>query len=225
MAKKVLNPKEIEITNEIIKFLLVAGYSEEEILLLNEMPLEDLIIKLKILRHSNGSDVYSFIVGDIFKSNNIKNSSVWIIPAFEELLLIPAQKHSVLIDKTERKLKEHKCSKEMERPPVDENSCPTMAEENFWLCLYLLIVNPTLGKKVLKYEIPKTLDENDNVFVYTIKVRRDFDGKIILVKFAYYDNCWNLNGFSEEQVSSYFEGLRKHQPELIWFQGGISLAF
>jgi hypothetical protein len=60
-----------------------------------------------------------------------------------------------------------------------------MGENQFWVMLYLLIIEPKLGRKILKYALQK-----DKVYIFHVKLA---SGKVVAVNVDWNGGEWDLN--------------------------------
>lgn len=102
-------------------------------------------------------DKKSFRVGDVFqqqKENCVPQNHGH---RFVSWLLGPAKDRNIPINTDHRRLVENVLDRRMNDSVVRSETkfTPPMSEEAFWLVLYLLIIDPELGKKVLGYELQK----------------------------------------------------------------------
>ena len=142
----------------------------------------------------------TFVVGKVFQ-HRVKglipqyhgdNFKSWMLtPAIEKVVSINAFGKNIL--------KEYVLPQNMKDTPIQNatNSTP-MEEDAFWAMLYLLIVNPKLGKKILKYELRK-----DKVYVFHVKLA---SGKVVAVDVDWNVDEWRLDASDFVSVGPWGEG-------------------
>ncbi len=131
----------------------------------------------------------SFIVGEVFQHRNLKLVPLYFARDFESMVLEPSKNKRVSINAFgNNTLKEYVLPKNMEDTTIQSatNSTP-MEEDQFWAMLYLLIVEPELGKKILNYQLRKY-----QYYVFHVKLS---SGKVLAVRLFWHDGKWRLNAF------------------------------
>jgi hypothetical protein len=136
----------------------------------------------KVLGKKSGEQ--SFIVGQVFQHRNAGLVPQYFGDNFKTWLWEPAQTKEVSINAFgKNNLKEYFLPKNMNDTAIQNtNSSVPMGEDQFWAMLYLLVVNPKLGKKILKYELRK-----DKVYIFHVKLA---SGKVVAVDVRWYDDEW-----------------------------------
>jgi hypothetical protein len=139
----------------------------------------------KVLGRKFGEEK-SFIVGEVFQHRNSKLVPQWFGDDFKAKMWEPAKERRVSINAFGNNiLKEYILTKTMNDTSIQSatNSTP-MEEDQFWAMLYLLIIDPKLGKKILKYELRK-----DKVCVFHVRLA---SGGVIAVSLVWFDVEWYL---------------------------------
>ncbi|MCE9585415.1 hypothetical protein K8Q94_02215 [Candidatus Nomurabacteria bacterium] len=129
----------------------------------------------------------SFVVGEFFQHRNSKLIPQWFGDNFRNKVWEPAQKRTVSVGAFGKNiLKDYVLPKNSTDSEIQNasNSTP-MEEDQFWSMLYLLIVEPKLGKKILKYELRR-----DKYYVFHVALS---SGEVIAVWLDWRDCEWNLN--------------------------------
>jgi len=133
------------------------------------------------------SSVKTFVIGEVFRHRGGEG----YIPQyfgdnFKNKLWIPAKDKVVSINAFgKNNLKEYVLPKNMNDNTIQSNADSTpMAEDQFWVMLYLLIINPKLGKKILKYELRK-----DKFYVFHVKLT---SGEVVAVSVRWHDGKWRV---------------------------------
>jgi hypothetical protein len=100
--------------------------------------------------------IKSFVVGEIFKHKTGK-IPIYIKKNFQNWLLSRQAARTTSIDCLGKQLiKEYLLPEAMRDLEIQEKSgSKPMTEDQLWVVLFLLIIEPELGKKILKYEIMK----------------------------------------------------------------------
>jgi len=132
----------------------------------------------------------SFVVGKAFGPNSVEG----LIPRslesnFKIWLWKPAQTKMVSVNALGKNyLKEYVLPGNINDTMIQRNtnSIP-MEEDQFWAMLYLFMVNPKLGKKILKYELRK-----DKEYIFHVKLA---SGKVVTVNVDFQDKNWNLKAY------------------------------
>lgn len=128
-----------------------------------------------------------FIVGEVFNYRNKESIPLYFGYDFKNSILESALLKVVEVNSFGKNiLKDHPLPKGMHDKVIQDtqNSTP-MEEDQFWLTLYLLIIKPELGKKVLDYELQK-----DKVYILHLKL---FSGFAFAIIINYSNNKWNIN--------------------------------
>ena len=107
----------------------------------------------------------TFIVGDFFKYSVGGRVPQYHGNGFTNLLLNSAREYTVSTKEACKKLSEYVLLEHMSDSAIQQNINSILFEENiFWATLYLLIIEPELGKKILNYTLCK-----DKVYVMHIR--------------------------------------------------------
>lgn len=139
---------------------------------------------------SKKSGEQSFIVGQVFQHRNAGLVPQSFGDNFKRLWE-PAQERVVSINAFGKNiLKEYVLPKNMNDTAIQNaaNSTP-MEEDEFWAMLFLLIINPKLGKKVLKYEVRK-----NKVYVFHLA-----SNKVVAV--GWHGGRWNFLAYDFDSFS------------------------
>lgn len=146
------------------------------------------------------SSVASFTVGEVFQHRTEGLVPQYFGDNFKNWLLIPAQAKVISIGAFgKNNLKEYVLPKNMNDTAIQNaNSSTPMEENQFWAMLYLLIVNPKLGKKILKYELRK-----DKVYIFHVKLA---SGKVVAVSVHWSDDKWHFYAGVFDYGVWWFEG-------------------
>ena len=141
----------------------------------------------------------SFIVGQVFQHRNKNLIPQFFGNDFKNWLWISAQEKRVFINVFEKNnLKEYVLLKNMNNTTIQRinNSIP-MKEDQFWVILYLLIINPKLGKKILKYKLLK-----DKFYVFHLKLN---SRKVIALGVGWNGDEWFLDAFDFHGLGLWME--------------------
>jgi len=133
------------------------------------------------------SSMGNFIVGKVFRHTAEGFITQYFGDNFKNWLWRPSQAKTVSINAFGLNyLKEYVLPKNMNDTAIQNavSLTPLMEEDQFWAVLYLLIINPKLGKKILKYELRK-----DKVYVFHVKLA---SGKVVAVSVGWSDDGWSL---------------------------------
>ncbi len=116
----------------------------------------------------------SFIVGDVFRHRDETCVPQYHGSNAKDWIFTPNAKVKIAIKQKLPKLSEYILPKDMNDSDIQSNAKSTpMDEETFLLVLYLLIIKPELGKKILGYELRK-----DRWYLFHVKLS---SGKVVAV--------------------------------------------
>lgn len=152
----------------------------------------------KVLGKKSGEQ--SFVVGEVFHHRNKALVPQYFRHSFRNWLWFPAETKVVSINAFGRNiLKEYVLPKNMNDTTIqsEANSTPT-GEDQFWAMLYLLIINPKLGKKILKYELRK-----DKVYIFHVKPASG--GKVIVVSVEWCGDEWSFNAGDFDYIDCWYK--------------------
>jgi len=142
----------------------------------------------------------TFVVGEVFQHKNSSLIPQYFGGNFKDWLWNSAQEKVVSINAFGKNiLKEYVLPKNMNDIKIQEaNKSTPMDEDQFWAMLYLLIYNPRLGEKILKYKLRK-----DKVYIFHVKLA---SGKVVPVR-VYWNNVgWNLCAEAFDYGACWFDG-------------------
>ena len=128
----------------------------------------------KVLGKKSGEE--TFVVGEVFQHRNSNLVPQYFGDNFKDWLWLPAKERKISINAFGKNiLKEYVLPKNMNDTSIQNanNSLP-MEEDQFWAILYLLIINPKLGKKIIKYELRK-----DKFYIFHVKLA---SGRVVAVR-------------------------------------------
>jgi hypothetical protein len=142
----------------------------------------------------------SFKVGEVFQHRNKKLIPQYFGDNFRNWVWTPAQGKTVSVGAFGKNiLKDYVLPKNMNDTAIQNEAGSTpMKEDQFWAMLYLLIIDPKLGKKILKYELRK-----DKVYIFHVKLA---SGKVVAVVLRWDDGVWNLFAHGFDIVHPWDEG-------------------
>lgn len=142
----------------------------------------------------------TFVVGEVFQHRNEKLIPQYLGDNFKSWLWTPAQKKVVSINAFGKNiLKQYVLPENMNDTAIqNKNASTPMTEDQFWAMLYLLIINPKLGKKILKYVLRK-----DKVYVFHVKLT---DGTVVAVRVYWIDDEWDLSARGFGHLNLWCEG-------------------
>lgn len=157
----------------------------------------------KVLGKKSGEQ--SFIVGQVFQHRNSGLVPQYFGDNFKSWLWEPALMKVVSINSFGKNiLKEYVLPKNMNDTAIQQANISTpMEEDQFWVMLYLIVINPKLGKKILKYELRK-----DKVYIFHVKLA---SGKVVAVDVYWYGGEWRLDAVDFGRVA--------------WWRGGCVFLF
>ncbi|MCX6752787.1 MAG: hypothetical protein NTW62_00355 [Candidatus Nomurabacteria bacterium] len=117
----------------------------------------------------------SFVVGQVFQHRNKDLVPQYFGDNFKNWMWAPAQSRTIVVDVFRGVTpKEYILPKNMNDTAIQNaNTSVPMEEDTFWAMHYLLIINPKLGKKILKYELRK-----DKWYIFHVKLA---SGKVVAV--------------------------------------------
>jgi len=141
----------------------------------------------RVLRKKVGEE--GFVVGEVFQHRNSNLTPMCFGYNFKSKLWEPAQTRTVSVGAFGKNiLKDYVLPKKQTNTEIQNatNSTP-MQEDQFWVMLYLLIIDPKLGKKILKYELRR-----DKYYVFHVRLT---SGEVIAVHLYWNDDEWNLNAY------------------------------
>jgi hypothetical protein len=145
----------------------------------------------------------SFTVGQIFRHRDPNCVPQWHGDNFKKLVR-DASERVISISRAKQKLSDYVLSKNMNSTEIQNATKSTPIEENvFWLILYLLVIEPKLGKEVLNYEL-----REDKYYIFHVRWK---SGKVDAVNVRWDFGGWNL--VSREFV---YDGE--------WFEGNVFLS-
>jgi hypothetical protein len=134
-----------------------------------------------------------FVVGEVFQHRNENLIPQYFGDNFRNWLWASAQTKLVIIDAFGKKnskeyLKEYVLDKDMNNFAIQStNKSTPMSEHKFWAMLFLLIINPKLGKKILKYELQK-----GKVYIFHIKLA---SGRVVAVDMNWNSGEWLFGAY------------------------------
>lgn len=138
----------------------------------------------KVLGKKSGEE--TFVIGKVFQHRNSSLVPQYFGDNFKNWLWLPAQEKTVPVNAFGKNvLKDYVLPKNMNDTAIQNanNSIP-IGEDAFWAMLYLLIVNPKLGKKILKYELRK-----DKVYIFHVQLA----DRVVAVLVDWRDDEWVLS--------------------------------
>ncbi|MCX6755219.1 MAG: hypothetical protein NT068_01590 [Candidatus Nomurabacteria bacterium] len=126
----------------------------------------------------------SFVVGQVFQHRNKDLVPQYFGDNFKNWMWAPAQSRTIVVDVFRGVTpKEYILPKNMNDTAIQNaNTSVPMEEDTFWAMHYLLIINPKLGKKILKYELRK-----DRYYICHVKLA---SGKVVAVNVYWDDDGW-----------------------------------
>jgi len=126
-----------------------------------------------------------FVVGEVFQHRNKNLVPQYFGDNFKNWLWASAQTRTVAINAFgKNNLKEYVLPKNMYDTAIQNaNNSTPMSEDQFWAMLFLLIINPRLGKEILKYELRK-----DKVYIFHVKLSSD---KVVAVSVDWGGGGWS----------------------------------
>lgn len=129
----------------------------------------------------------SFVVGKVFQHRNKDLVPQYHGDNFKSWIWAPAQSKTVAVDVFGgRALREYGLPKNMNDTAIQNaNTSVPMEEDTFLAMLYLLTINPKLGKKILKYELRK-----DKVYIFHVKLA---SGKVVAVDVLWLGAGWGFD--------------------------------
>lgn len=132
----------------------------------------------------------SFVVGQVFQHRNKDLVPQYHGDNFKNWLWAPAQSKTIAVDVFRgRAIEEYVLPKSMNDTAIQNvNASVPMEEDTFWAMLYLFIINPKLGKKILKCELRK-----DKWYICHVKLA---SGKVVAVSVCWDGDEWGC-GASE----------------------------
>jgi hypothetical protein len=139
----------------------------------------------KVLGRKFGEEK-SFVVGEVFQHRNSNLIPQYFGDSFRAKVWEPSKSKRVSINAFgNNTLKEYILPKDMNDTGIQgvTKSSP-IEDDQFWAMLYLLIIDPKLGKKILKYELRK-----DKVYVFHVRLA---SGGVFAVNLSWYGVEWNL---------------------------------
>ncbi len=153
----------------------------------------------KVLGKKSGEK--TFVVGEVFQHRNEKLIPQYLGGNFKSWLWTPAQKKSVSINAFGKNiLKGYVLPKNMNDTVIqNKNASTPMSEDQFWAMLYLLIIDPKLGKKILKYVLQK-----DKVYVFHVKLA---NGTVVAVRVRWNVDEWYLYADDFGHLNPWHRGL------------------
>jgi len=139
----------------------------------------------KVLRKKSGEK--TFVVGEVFQHKNKNLTPQYFGDNFKSWLWVSAQTRTVSISAFgKNNLKEYVLPKNMNDTAIQNaNNSTPMKEDQFWAMLYLLIIDPKLGKKILKYELRK-----DKIYIFHVKLS---SGIVVAVRVRWGGDEWGLD--------------------------------
>ena len=139
----------------------------------------------KVLGKKSGEQI--FVVGKVFQHRTEGLVPQYFGNNFKSWLWESARMRTVSINAFgKNNLKEYVLPKNMNDTAIQNaNSSVPMEEDQFWAMLYLFIINPKLGKKILKYELRK-----DKVYIFHVKLA---SGKVVAVYVFWHDDEWYVH--------------------------------
>ncbi len=142
----------------------------------------------------------SFIVGQVFQHGNKDLVPQWFGDNFKSWLWTSAQEKTISINVFGNNiLKEYILPKNMNDTAIKNASkSSSMTENQFWVMLYLLIINPKLGKRILKYELRK-----DKVYICHVKLS---SGVSVAVDLYWFDDEWRLYAYDFDYGNDWYGG-------------------
>jgi hypothetical protein len=142
----------------------------------------------EVLKRKSSTD--SFIVGEVFQHRNSKPVFQYFGDNFKNWLWEPAKTRGISINAFGQNiLKDYVLPKDMnDTAIVNANSFTSMTEDQFWAMLFLLIIIPKFGKKILKYELRK-----DKTYILNVKLT---SGKVVPVRVFCAGTVWNFDAFT-----------------------------
>lgn len=137
----------------------------------------------KVLGKKSGEE--TFIVGQVFQHRNSSLVPQYFGDNFKDWLWLPSQEKTVPVNAFGKNfLKDYVLPKNMNDTAIQNaNNSTPMGEDAFWAMLYLLILKPKLGKKILKYELRK-----DKVYIFHVQLA----GRVVAVDVDWDDGGWDL---------------------------------
>jgi hypothetical protein len=131
----------------------------------------------------------SFVVGKVFQ-----HRKTGLVPQsfgfnFKTRIWEPAKERVISIKGFgNNSLEEYILPKKMNDTTISlvTNSSP-MKEDYFWILLYLLIIKPKLGKKILKYELLK-----DKLYIMHLRLA---SGKVETTHICFKEGEWDFDAF------------------------------
>lgn len=146
------------------------------------------------------SSVKTFVVGQVFQHRAKGLVPQYFWDNFKNLLWSPAQTKVVSINAFgKNNLKEYVLPKNMDDTTIQNNASFTpMKEDQFWAMMYLLIVKPKLGKKILKYVLRK-----DKAYIFHVKLA---SGKVVAVGVYWDGGEWSFDAVDFDCVGLWNRG-------------------
>lgn len=153
----------------------------------------------KVLGRKSGEK--SFVVGEVFQHRNPNLALQHHGDNFKSLLAVPAKDRVLSIDVFgKNNLKKYVLPKNMDDIAIQNATTSTpILEDQFWVMLYLLIIDPKLGKKILKYELRK-----DKVYIFHVRIAPN---KVVavVVDLVCADGGWRLNACAFGTVDWWYQ--------------------
>lgn len=142
----------------------------------------------------------SFKVGEVFQHRNDKLTPLHFGGNFRDWVWNPAQCKVVSLGAFSTSiLKEYLFPKNMNDIAIqNEAKSALMEEDQFWAMLYFLIIDPKLGKRILKYELRK-----NKVYIFHVKLASD---KIVAVRLYWSHDDWILRASVFGVVGPWLKG-------------------
>lgn len=127
----------------------------------------------------------SFTVGKVFQRRKQNFVPQDYGNAFKALLWESNQNKIISIrDAGTKRLKQYSLPKNMDNEAIHNEMDSVLMEEcQFWAIVYLLIIEPKLGKKILKYELQK----NHAVYIFHVKLD---SGMAVCVDVSWRSGLW-----------------------------------
>jgi hypothetical protein len=153
----------------------------------------------KVLGKKSGER--SFVVGEVFQNRAERLIPQYHGDNFKNWMVIPAKEKVVSLNAFGKNiLKEYILPKNMNDTEIQDGTKSTpMGEDQFWAMLYLLIIEPKLGKKILKYVLRKS-----KFYIFHVKLD---SGKVIVLGLFWFSDEWFLDVADFDHVAWGYEDL------------------
>ncbi len=145
------------------------------------------------------SEVLNFKVCEVFGHRVKGLTPQYFGGNFKNWLWTSAQQKIVSIDKIGKSIiKDYVLPKNMNDTSIQNaNNSTPLGEDAFWAMMYLLIINPKLGKKILKYSLKK-----DKVYICHVQLT----GRVVAVYVVWGDDEWYFSALDFVSIDPWLEG-------------------